>query len=59
MTVKMTMEEYKELESKAEKFDSIEEAVRNINSFPDDKEITLRKIYNFLDNLGIKIRYRI
>ena len=59
MTVQMTMEEYKELESKSEKFDSIAEAVRDINSFPDDKERNLRKIYELLGNLGVRIRYHI
>lgn len=59
MTVQMTMEEYKELESKAVKFDSIAEAVRDINSFPDDKERTIRKTYELLGHLGIRIRYHI
>ena len=59
MTVQMTMEEYKELESKATKFDSIAEAVKDINALPDDKERNLRKIYELLGNLGIRIRYNI
>ena len=55
MTVKMTMEEYKELEAKAEKFNKIVEAIKDLNKFPEDKERYMRGFFELMNKLGLRV----
>lgn len=55
MTVQMTMEEYKELESKAEKFDVITQEIESVNGIAIDTLFHRQRFLELVTKLGIKI----
>ncbi len=55
MTVQMTMEEYKELENKAERLDAIREAIDSANGVSNDSLFHREKFFELMKNLGIKV----
>lgn len=55
MTVQMTMEEYKELESKAEKLDAITKEIESVNKVATDTLFHRAKFLELVAKIGIKI----
>ena len=55
MTVQMTMEEYKELERKAEKLDAITQTIESANKVATDTLFHRAKFLELLTKLGIEI----
>ena len=56
MTVKMTMEEYKDLERTENKFTAVEAGVRELNN---KEGVTVSDIYNFfMKHFNVSLRFK-